>query len=319
MTDDPTALYTAWLNVLPQAFRALVPAATGGTPAAADTTGRASPPSAVGQIGHAFEVLERTLTQVYQGYLSLLANGGLTAESFRALADSGTGTFDKLLTAWSVPVAGFPGAEAWAQPLQVAEPWASLLKGLAPGANGAGAGMGALQLGMERTFGGLTDAFGLRPMRELEDAWREVLRASAARQRALIEYLALVVQAWGKGTTGLLEDLQAMGARGERIESLLAFLRLWAKAVDGPMHETMQSARGLEVTAQLINASTRQRRQLQKTVALASEALHMPTRADMDAAFREIQELKRELRRIRKALPAAARKKSIDRAREAEA
>ena len=178
-----------------------------------------------------------------------------------------------------------------------------------PGAHPQAAGTGQLQHGIERTFGGLGDAFGLGPLRELEQAWREMLIASAAKQRAQVEYLALVAQAWNKGTLGLLQELQAMGARGERVESLLAFIRLWAKSVDAPLHETMQEARGLEVTAKVIRAASQHREQLQKTIGLASEALHVPTRKDMDDAFREIQELKRELRRLKKALPATAQKK----------
>jgi class III poly(R)-hydroxyalkanoic acid synthase PhaE subunit len=319
MTDDSTALYTAWLNVVPQAFRALVPEASGVQPPVDESAGRSTAPPAAGPLGEAFEVLQRTLTQVYQGYLSQLASGGLSAESLQALGDSGTAAFDKLLAATSFPSAGRTAAEASMQQIPLGEPWASLMKSLSPGAQGAGAGTSTLQLGMERTFGGLTDAFGLRPMRNLEDAWREVLAAAGARQRAVVEYLALVVQAWSRGTTGLVKELQAMAARGERVESLVAFLRLWARAIDAPMHETMQSKRGLEVTAKLINAATRQRRELQRTVTLASEALHMPTRADLDAAYGEIQELKRELRRVRKALPVAARSRAPGGTREAAA
>jgi class III poly(R)-hydroxyalkanoic acid synthase PhaE subunit len=191
------------------------------------------------------------------------------------------------------------------------QPWAGLMQGLLPGAQTPAAGSDQLRLGIERTFGGLGDAFGLGPMRELEQAWREMLVASAAKRRAQVEYLALVAQAWNKGTLGLIQELQAMGARGERVESLLAFIRLWAKSVDAPLHETMQEARGLEVTAKVIRASSQHREQLQKTIGLASEALHMPTRKDMDDAFREIQELKRELRRLKKVLPAAAQSKLI--------
>jgi hypothetical protein len=51
----------------------------------------------------------------------------------------------------------------------------------------------------------------------------------------------------------------------------------------------------------VIRAASLHREQVQKTVALASTALHVPTRAEMDSAFKEIQELKRELRRLKKA------------------
>ena len=109
-----------------------------------------------------------------------------------------------------------------------------------------------------------------------------------------------------------------MGARGEPVESLLVLIRLWANAVDAPMHATMQSERGLAVTAKAVRAATEHRQRLQKAVALASEALHVPTRADVDEAYREIQELKRELRRLKKALPPSVLKK-LTPARESEA
>ena len=73
----------------------------------------------------------------------------------------------------------------------------------------------------------------------------------------------------------------------------------------------MQDGPGLAATAKVFRASTLHRQHLQKAIGLASEALHVPTRTDMDEAFREIQELKRELRRLKRALPPAAQKKMI--------
>ena len=155
----------------------------------------------------------------------------------------------------------------------------------------------------ERVFGGLLDAFGLRPTRELEQALREMLLAGGDQQRAQAEYLGLVGQACATGTKAFVRELQAMGARGERIESLIAFIRAWTRAIDGPLHEAMQSERGLQATAKVVRAATAYRSRLQKAVALACDALNLPTRAELDDAYREIQELKRELRRLRKALP----------------
>jgi hypothetical protein len=109
------------------------------------------------------------------------------------------------------------------------------------------------------------------------------------------------------GTEDLLKELQAKGARGERVESLLAFIRLWVKSIDGPMHDAMQGERGLEATAKVLRASTQHRLQLQKAVGIASEALNVPSRAEVDEAFREIQELKRELRRLKRGAPVPGR------------
>ena len=314
MTDSPTSLYAAWIDALPQVFRALVPAGaaapTGAPEAGAFAT--ASLPFPAEQIGTALNALDGILTQLYQGYLPLLAKGDLGAEPLKALAANGTEAFKRLLAGMALPTGAMPAMPDWGGLTSSLQPWTALLQGFIPGAGAAQpAAASQLQLGIERTFGGLGDAFGLRPMRDLEQAWREMLGASAAKQRAQVEYLALVVQAWNTGTQGLLKELQAMGTRGERVESLLAFIRLWAKAVDAPLHEIMQGSQGLEVTAKVIRAASQHREQLQKTIAIASEALHVPTRKDLDEAFREIQELKRELRRLKKALPVAAQKKLI--------
>jgi class III poly(R)-hydroxyalkanoic acid synthase PhaE subunit len=271
----------------------------------------ASAPMPAEQIGKAIEMLDGLLVQLYGGFLPFLAKGDLTAEPFQALVDSGSKAVERLAATLAEPLTALQSLPDWAGMVNSAQPWASLFQGMVPGAQGKPVGANQLQLGIERTFGGLGEAFGLGPMRELQQAWREMLTASAAKQRAQVEYLAVAMQAWVQGTQGLLQELQAMAVRGERIESLLAFIRLWAKAVDGPMHEAMQGARGLEVTAKLISASSQHRQQLQKAVGIASEAVHVPTRADMDEAFREIQELKRELRRLKKALPPAAQKKII--------
>jgi class III poly(R)-hydroxyalkanoic acid synthase PhaE subunit len=309
MTDSPTSLYSAWLGTLPEVFRAMVPA--GGAPASPSAAAATAAPAPfpADQIAGAMGALEGILTQLYQGYLPLLAKGGLTADALNALAQAATDAMNRALATLASPLAAMPALGELAPPFQ---PIASLVQGLLPGSPAKWAGTGQLQLGIERTFGGLAEAFGLGPMRELRQAGKEMALASATKQRAQAEYLALVAQAFATGTQGLVQELQAMGARGERVESLLAFIRLWAKAVDAPLHETMQGEAGLKVSAEVIRASTRHRQQVQKAIGLASEALHMPTRSDMDAAFKEIQELKRELRKLKKALPAAAQKKLLN-------
>lgn len=319
MTDSPTSLYTAWFDILPGFFRAMLP--PGGAGVASPATGSAeqtSLPFPADQVAKALNAMNGILPQIYQSYLPLLAQGGLSAEPLKAFANAGTETFNRLRESLAFPGSAWPDLQAWNGFTQFAQPWNLWLASLVTGEHPHGQGPHPLRVGMERTFGGLGEAFGLGPMRELDQAWREMFSAGVAKERAQLEYLALVGEAWNEGTQRLLHELNAMGARGERIESLLAFIRLWAKTVDGAMHEAMQSERGLAVTAKVMRAATRHRQQLQKAVGLASESLHMPTRADVDEAYREIQELKRELRRLKKSLPPAVQEK-ITRVKESEA
>jgi hypothetical protein len=297
MSDDVGSLYAAWMKAVPEVFRMLVPAADSAAPAASRDEGDATAlPFPADQIAQAMATFEGVLTQVYQAYAPQLAKGPLTSQSFDALTQTVTHAFEAMAGAASNPFAILTSAA-----------------GAPVAAAGALPGAAQLALGMERTFGGLGEAFGLGPLRQLQAAWAEMLVAGAAKQRAQLEYLALAARAFATGTAALLNELQAMAARGEQVESLLALLRLWVKAIDAPLHDTMQGGAGLDATAKVIRAATQHRQQVQKVVGIASEALHVPTRADVNEAFREIQELKRELRRLRRALPAPAPKKQVRR------
>jgi class III poly(R)-hydroxyalkanoic acid synthase PhaE subunit len=277
MTNAQESLYEFWLKTIAGFFGAMMPVSPM-VPGVSSPSGRADVPSQlpfpVDQVARALQLMNTTLGQVYQAYLPLLQRDALTTEALQAIAG---------------PVSG-----AW-------------VRALAGASDDPGVALGnPLLTEMERTLGALADALGLGPTRQLNDAWREVMAAAVAKQGAQAEYLAIVLEAWRNGTQRLLAQLAAIGAGGERIDSLLTLIRLWARAVDGAMHETLQSEQGLEATARVVRASVRHRHQLQKAVGLASEAFNMPTRAEVDQAYREIQELKRELRRLKKAAQPAA-------------
>ena len=163
-----------------------------------------------------------------------------------------------------------------------------------------------LSLNLERAYGGLADAFGLASSRELQAALRAQATATLAKQQAQSEYLGLIVAALAKGSEGLLSRLADMGQKGESVDSLLGLVRLWSRAADEAMHAAMQSPKALESAAKLVRASTQSRQQQHRIVAIASQALNVPTRAEVDDAYREIQELKREMRRLRKSIGVAA-------------
>jgi class III poly(R)-hydroxyalkanoic acid synthase PhaE subunit len=271
MTSGQELLYEFWLKAIPAFFGAMMPVSptVRGAPSSADQSEvPAQLPFPVDQIGHSLRLMNTTLRQLYQAYLPLLQQDRLTSEALQAIAGSSSG-------AWIKALAGRGDSQA--------------------------ASENPLLTGMERTYGALADAFGLGPTRELNEAWREVMVTAVAKQGAQAEYLAIVLEAWRKGTASLFAQLSHIGARGERVDSLLALIRLWARAVDAAMHEAMQSEQGLQATARVLRAALRHRQQLQKAVGLASEALNMPTRAEVDQAYREIQELKRELRRLKRA------------------
>ncbi len=255
-------LYGWWLDAVPHFLSGLTPRPTATESAAEDA---AAAPSPIGHITQALGLAQRLMKPVSEAMLQALA-----------LNQSGQAAqlCEDLLQGWTSDVAD---RLTTTNPAACAQPF-------------------------ERTFGGLVDAFGLASSRDLQQALRDMTAASIAQQKAQTEYLGLVVSGLAKGSHALIARLTEMGRRGESVDSVKSLLRLWARAADGEMHVQMQSPAALELSARLVRAATRSRQQQHRIVAIASQALNVPTRAEVDDAYREIQELKRELRRLRRSL-----------------
>src|SRR5262245_34954776 len=170
--------------------------------------------------------------------------------------------------------------------------------------------------GLDRTFSALADAFGLGPSRALRDAWRELIAADMGRRKAQLDYFALVAGAWSDVVDGVGVRLREMGARGERVDSLMALIRLWASVAERTLHGALQSKSGLEATTAYVRAALTYRQQQNRVVETLSGLLGVPTRGEVDDAYLEIQTLKRQVRelqhkvRILSGAPAAARRES---------
>ena len=301
--ESAASLYGWWIDAIPTLFAGLSPA----TPAAAADTGRAgkspaadeqaSPPFPIEQIVQSLQRTQETLAPLYQAYAQALGSPFASSAWMGALPVGGaspTRQFVDMLSSFG---------QAMAVPLKIPggafDAWSNLL-------SRDGQALGSLMTGAERTFGALADALGLAPSRELRDAWRTMESAALAKQQAQVEYLGVVARIWAKGVEGLMARLSEMGARGESVDTVQDLIRLWARITDAAAHDAMQSEEGLQASAKMIRAATRYRQAAHRVVAISSEAMNVPTRAEVDEAYREIQGLKRELRRLRKSMAAPA-------------
>jgi len=111
--------------------------------------------------------------------------------------------------------------------------------------------------------------------------------------------MMLVQNALVAGFEGLLERLAGMAEKGERVDSLLALLRMWAASTEQAVHGVLQSPPGLAATAALSRAGVTHRRKMQHIAGIVADTLDMATRSELDEAYREIQNLKREVRALR--------------------
>ena len=271
------SVYDFWLGLLPKFFAQFgVPPATAGSGASATA---AALPFPADQIARAATMTQSALQALAQAYAPLLQAAG--TQGLLGQWTSGSASLAPIQQALGVP---------------------------APSAAAVNAMLSAdtASTAFERTFGAVSDALGFGPLRKLQSAAQDVVSAGIEQNDARARYAMLVQRAFSAGFDVLLERLAAMARSGERVDSVLALLRLWAVATEQAVHDVLQSDEGLEATAAIARASLAYRRRLQHVASLVADALDMATRRDLDEAFREIQGLKRELRAMRAALPAPA-------------
>lgn len=154
--------------------------------------------------------------------------------------------------------------------------------------------------GLDRTFTALADAFGLGPSKALRDTWLDLIAADKERRKAQLDYFSVLGSAASEVVASVAARLSEMAARGEQVDSMMSWVRLWANVADKTVHEAMQSEAGLKATADYVRAALRYRQSRNRLIELVSELLNVPTRAELDEAYREIQQLKRQLRGLRR-------------------
>lgn len=153
----------------------------------------------------------------------------------------------------------------------------------------------------ERVYGPLADAFGLRPARDALATWCELMTAQFGEAVANAQVAGVVATGAFEGLSRLAQRLDRVRSEGQTISSPTALLRVGMSEMADGMHAAMLSEPGLAATAASVRATSRRRSSAQKLSALAAEAIGQPTRAEVDEAFREIQQLKREVRELKRA------------------
>ena len=307
------SVYNFWLGLVPQFFAQLGQAPAdgkGGTPGG--VTGLDGLMFPMEQFAKAATATQQSLAQAMAPMLQ--AGAGIwnpwlsampAASSDAKDAGSPGNAAQALMAPWIALMSGamgapgndvsLPGAPALVPPSfhAMQQAWIDATSRL------FGATPAQLNAAFDRTYGALGDALGLRPARELQSAWQEMVAANAAQQEARASYALLVQGALAEGLRRLMTRLADKGATGERVTSVLALIRLWAVTTEEAVHETLQSEAGLAATAALARSALGSRKRMRQVVDILADQLDIATRRELDEAYREIQEMKRELRALR--------------------
>jgi class III poly(R)-hydroxyalkanoic acid synthase PhaE subunit len=140
-------------------------------------------------------------------------------------------------------------------------------------------------------------AFGLG--REHQERIQALAQAQLDYQQQEAAYNALMLKAAQQAYALFEKKLSERDAPGRQLTTARALFDLWIEAAEEAYAEMALSTEFREAYGARVNAQMRLRQAVQGEVEQMSATFGMPTRSDIDAAFRKIADLERALRKLR--------------------
>jgi class III poly(R)-hydroxyalkanoic acid synthase PhaE subunit len=137
--------------------------------------------------------------------------------------------------------------------------------------------------------------------REHQERWQQLAQAQAEYQEKEAAYNALMFKTAQSAYAVFEKKLADRGAPGKQLSSARALFDVWIEAAEEAYAEMALSPEFRQAYSARVNAQMHLRKAVQAEVEQMTSALGMPTRSDLDAAFRKIADLERALRKLRDA------------------
>jgi hypothetical protein len=129
-------------------------------------------------------------------------------------------------------------------------------------------------------------------------------------RRAATKYRALVAETLGVAVQRTMERLTALAGEGKSIDSIRELNRMWLGVADEAFTEVYGSDRYVRVMRELNDAGMKHRIAQRDVVEQVSKALDIPTRGELDDAYRTIYELRKRVKALEKAIHEVERAKA---------
>lgn len=133
---------------------------------------------------------------------------------------------------------------------------------------------------------------------EAADATIDVRKAQAKYHKAMSDAMAQAVER-------TMDYLAKLAEKGDKITSVRDLMRTWFSMADRTLNKTFTSQEWLDLQGELTTALMTHKIKQREALEIIYEALEIPTRAEVDEAYRDIQNLKREVRKLKKQLATA--------------
>lgn len=175
-----------------------------------------------------------------------------------------------------------------------------------------------------KTAGQFVNMPGTGLTRELEETFAKGYTAWTDARQAMDEYQLLINQAWSGVMEEVLNEMMKRAEKGTPITTVRDLIKLWTSAADRSFDTVFRSDIYSEVQGKFVSTYMEYRVKEQAMMEALLKYTHFPTRGEVDEAHRNIYELRKEVKRLTKAMkamtaahaPANTSKKDADTATE---
>lgn len=201
----------------------------------------------------------------------------------------------------------------------ITAPWLSMLnQATAGGHPGAGfmsgtAGMGQL-MAFQEMFQGPLGQLNLGELprgtvaREKAGKFLKVFDAMKDMQDAQSDYQKGLSQALAQSVERTIEHIAKLAEKGEKLTSPRDLMRTWYSIADRTMMEKFNTKEFLEVQDKLTDALMNHKKVQRDALEIVYNSMEIPTRSEIDEAYRDIHAMKREIRALKRTLKGATAK-----------
>ncbi len=160
----------------------------------------------------------------------------------------------------------------------------------------------------DQTVGKLVGMPSVGFTRELEKKMAAGYQAWVKARQAMDEYQMLVIDGWSGVMEQVLREMMDRAEKGKPVESVRDLVRLWTTAADKSFDQVFRSERYAEVQGRFVSSYMDYRVKEQEIVDEMLKYSHIPTRSEMDEAHRNVYELRKEVKALKKAMSGDAKK-----------
>ena len=151
-------------------------------------------------------------------------------------------------------------------------------------------------------YGGFAEIPSIGVAREHQAKILRAFDAFVDLRKVMLGFNQLTINALGKAVETLIETLVEKGQKGEKIQSVRELNRLWLDSADEVFTKMYASEEYLKLQHELSKAGMTYKIMQHDVVEMVLKSLNLPTRNELDDAYKTLYELRKEVKALKKAL-----------------